>query len=164
MKFLVDMNVGKLARLLRMMGYDALLFQGHDDGALVKRALAEGRVVLTKDGQVFQRRVVRLGRLKALRIEGEDPFLQLRQVVEAFRLKYDYRPFSLCLECNVPLEPRAKEEVRGLVPPFVYESQEEFHQCPACKRLYWRGTHWQHMGRVLRGLEGKPQSSELEGQ
>jgi len=153
MKFLVDTNVGKLARLLRMMGYDALLFQGHDDGALVRQALAEGRVMLTKDGQVFQRRLVRLGRVKALRIEGEDPFLQLHQVVGAFQLKYDYRPFSLCIECNQPLEPRAKGEVKSLVPPFVYEHQEEFHQCPACKRLYWRGTHWQHMGRVLRDLQ-----------
>jgi uncharacterized protein with PIN domain len=155
MKFLVDMNVGKLARLLRMMGCDALLFKGHDDGALVKQALAEGRVVLTKDGQVFQRRVARLGRLKTLRIEEEDPLVQLRQVVGAFHLKYDYAPFSRCLECNQLLEPRAKEEVKGLVPPFVYENQEEFRQCPACKRLYWRGTHWEHMGQVLRGLEGK---------
>jgi len=153
-KFVVDMNVGKLARLLRMMGYDALLFRGQDDGDLVNQALAEGRVLLTKDGQVFQRRVVRLGRLKTLRIEGEDPFLQLRQVVEAYGLKYDHRPFSLCLECNRPLEPRTKEEVKGLVPPFVYQHQEEFHQCPSCKRLYWRGTHWRHMGHVLRGLEG----------
>jgi uncharacterized protein with PIN domain len=154
MKFLVDMNVGKLARLLRMMGYDTLLFRGHDDGALVKQALAEGRVVLTKDGQVFQRRVARLGRLKTLRIEAEDPLVQLRQVVEAFHLKYDYSPFSRCLECNRLLEPRTKEEVKGLVPPFVYGNQEEFRQCPSCKRLYWRGTHWQHMGQVLRGLEG----------
>jgi len=155
MKFLVDMNVGKLARLLRMMGYDTLLFRGHDDGALVKQALAEGRVVLTKDGQVFQRRVARLGRLKTLRIEAEDPLVQLRQVVEAFHLKYDYSPFSRCLECNRLLEPRTKEEVKGLVPPFVYGNQEEFRQCPSCKRLYWRGTHWQHMGQVLRGLEEK---------
>ena len=156
MKFLVDANVGKLARLLRMMGYDAALFEGEDDRQLVQMALAQGRTLLTKDGQVFQRRLYKTGRLKALFIEREEPLGQLRQVVQAFRLKYHYRPFSLCLECNLPLVARSKEEVQALVPPFVYEHQEEFRQCPGCHRLYWKGTHWQKMARLLGELEGQP--------
>ncbi|MEW6033554.1 MAG: Mut7-C RNAse domain-containing protein [Chloroflexota bacterium] len=153
-KFIVDRNVGKLTRWLRMMGYDALLFDGPDDGAMVKAALAEGRVVLTRDTQVMQRRVVASGELRALLLRSDDPARQLQQVVMGLGLDYRFRPFSVCLECNRPLETRGKDEVRRLVPSYVFRTQEQYMQCPACRRVYWRGTHWEAMERVLRRLEG----------
>jgi hypothetical protein len=148
-RFMVDMNVGRLARWLRLMGYDARLFDGQDDNQMIRMALAEGRVLLTKDTQIMKRWVVTSGRLKVLLIQGEDHREQLRQVASSLGLDYRYRPFSLCLECNRPLEPRGKEEVRGLVPAYVFRTQSEFTQCPACHRVYWRGTHWQSMSREL---------------
>jgi len=151
MKFLVDINVGKLARLLRMMGYDALLFDSGDDNRLVARALSEGRIVLTKDREILRRRVVTGGKLKALLIQSINPDEQLKEVVTAFGLNAS-GSFTRCLECNALLEPREKEEIKDRLPPYVYKTQNEFRECPICRRLYWKGTHWERMSRRLERL------------
>jgi uncharacterized protein with PIN domain len=148
-KFIVDNNVGKLAKWLRIMGYDALLFTEEDDGKMVKVALAQNRVILTKDTQIMRRRLVTTGRLKAVLIEDDDPKVQLQQVVEDLNLDYQLRPFSICLECNQNLVARDKEEVRDLVPPHVFDTQSLYMECPSCHRIYWRGTHWQAMSQEL---------------
>ena len=148
-KFIADNNVGKLARWLRMMGYDALSFGEKDDGELIEIALNEGRVILTKDTQIAKRRLVVSGRLKTVLIQEDDPESQLRQVVTALDLDCHLRPFSMCLECNQTLIPRSKAEVKSLVPPYVFRTQNEYMECPTCHRIYWRGTHWQAMVRQL---------------
>ena len=148
-EFILDNNVGKLAQWLRIMGYDALLFTEEDDGKMVKLALAQNRVILTKDTQIMRRRLITSGRLKAVLIEDDDPKAQLQQIVEDLNLDYQLRPFSICLECNQNLVERDKEEVRDLVPPHVFETQSMYMECPSCHRIYWRGTHWQAMSREL---------------
>ena len=85
-KFIVDNNVGKLARWLRMMGYDTLFFNGSDDSRMVATALNEGRVILTRDTQIMRRRVVVNGQLKAILIQSDKPELQMRQVIETLKL------------------------------------------------------------------------------
>jgi hypothetical protein len=148
-KFIVDNNVGKLAKWLRIMGYDALFFTGEDDGRMVKVALAQNRVILTKDTQIMRRRLITSGRLKAILIEGDDPKAQLQQIAEVLNLDYQFKPFSVCLECNESLVERDKDEVRDLVPPYVFKTQNLYMECPSCHRIYWRGTHWQAMSREL---------------
>ena len=151
-KFIVDHNVGKLAKWLRIIGYNALLFTEEDDGKMVKTALAQNRVILTRDTQIMRRRVVTSGRLKAILIENSDPKAQLRQIVDALNLDYQFRPFSLCLECNQRLVARNKDEVRDSVPPYVFEIRSQFMECPCCHRIYWQGTHWAEMSRELESL------------
>ena len=148
-KFIVDSNVGKLARWLRMMGYDALFFQDIDDDTMIRIALSQNRVVLTKDTQIMKRRVVTSGRLRAVLIEDDNPRVQLRHVVKQLKLNYKLSPFSLCLECNEKLVGQAKDEVRDRVPPYVFRAQEEYMECPACHRIYWQGTHWEAMNKEL---------------
>jgi uncharacterized protein with PIN domain len=148
-KFIVDNNVGKLAKWLRIMGYDALLFNEEDDGKMVKVALAQNRVILTKDTQIMRRRLVTSGRLKAILIKDDEPKAQLRQIAETLGLDYQFRPFSICLECNQSLVERNKNEVRDLVPSHVFKTQNLYMECPSCHRIYWRGTHWQAMSREL---------------
>lgn len=150
---MVDINVGRLARWLRAMGYDAALFTSQDDSDMVRMALKEGRAVLTKDRGIAQRRVATTGRLRVLHLRSDSVPEQLRQVVAAFSLNPTHHPFSRCLECNQPLEERRKEEVKGLVPPYVFHTQQEFSQCPSCRRIYWQGTHWQAMCHRLRELQ-----------
>ena len=153
-KFIVDINVGKLARWLRMMGYDTVLFDhGHDD-RMIRLALDEGRVIVTRDTHVMKRRVITGGRLRAVLVSGDRPEQQIKQVIDQLKLDSNFRPFSLCLECNRPLEKRSKVEVADLVPPYVYSTQDAYVQCPGCKRVYWKGTHWQAMVRKLEGLGG----------
>ena len=156
-KFIVDTNVGKLARWLRMMGYDTLFINPIDDRGLIGIALKEKRVLLTKDTQIMLRRVVTSGKLKVILIEGDDPKEQLRQVARTMKLNQEQK-FTLCLECNEPLVRREKADVRHLVPPYVFQTQSQYYQCPTCHRVYWQGTHWQRMKReletIMEGAEG----------
>ncbi len=156
-KFIVDHNVGKLARWLRMMGYDTLFFNGDDDSRMVHIALREGRVILTRDTQIMKRGVVTSGRLKTILVESEKPEQQMRQVIESLNLDCQFEPFSLCLECNQLLIERGKEEVEDRVPPYVFRTQSQYMECPACQRTYWRGTHWQAMTKKLKkSMKNRP--------
>ena len=146
MKFMVDHNVGKLVKWLRMMGYDTLFFNGEDDWQMVRTALSESRVILTRDSQVMRRGVIASGRLKAIFIQSEEPEQQIRQVVDTLDLDCESRSFTVCLECNQPLMKKTRQQVKDRVPPYVFRTQDQFMECPACQRIYWRGTHWQAMG------------------
>ena len=150
-KFIVDVNVGKLAKWLRILGYDAVFINGLDDEGLIRIAIDEGRVLMTKDTRILRRRVVYSGELKLVLIRADDVKGQLRQLIQTLNLA-PIDPFSICLECNEPLLPRGKEEVRDLVPPYVFKTQTQYMECPSCHRIYWRGTHWQRMKRELEEL------------
>ena len=128
-----------------MMGYDSLFFEGGDDSHMVARALAEDRVVLTRDTGIMKRRVVSNGRLRAVLLDSEEPERQMRQLMAALDLKSQIKPFTLCLECNRLLVERGKAEVKDRVPPYVFKTQSQYMECPACRRVYWRGTHWEAM-------------------
>jgi hypothetical protein len=157
-KFIADNNVGKLARWLRMIGYDTLFFKEKDDAKMLNIALTEDRIILTKDTQIMKRRLVINGKLKALLIKQDDPKAQLQETAKTLNLNCHFKPFSLCLECNQSLIPQSKEEVRNSVPPYVFQTQNQYMECPACHRIYWQGTHWQAMVKELENLmEGKNQ-------
>ena len=153
-KFIADNNVGKLARWLRLIGYDTVVFKQKDDAQMIKMALGENRVILTKDAQFMKRRLVTSGTLKTLHIEQNDPEVQVQKVVKTLSLDYDFKPFSRCLECNQALVARDKESVKDLIPARVFETQTQYTQCPACHRIYWPGTHWQAMVNKLKDLQG----------
>ncbi len=151
-RFIVDSNVGKLAKWLRMLGYDAVFFEGDDDAYMIDRALKENRVILTRDTQVMKRGVITSGRLKAILIDSDEPEQQVIQVIETLHLDFQSRLFTICLECNNPLEERGKEEIKDRVPPYVFKTQPQYMECPVCHRIYWRGTHWQAMLHKLERL------------
>jgi len=144
--------VGKLAKWLRIMGYDTLFFNGSDDSGMIAIALAEDRVILTRDTQIMKRRVVTSGQLKAILIQSDEPERQMRQVIDSLNLDWQFKPFTICLECNQPLMERSKQQVSNLVPPYVFQTQSQYMECPACHRIYWRGTHWQAMTKKLEKL------------
>jgi len=160
-KFIADHNVGKLAKWLRMMGYDTLFFNGIDDSGMIATALAEDRVVLTRDTEIMERRLVTTGRLKAVLITSDEPERQLKQVIETLNLDIRFRLFSICLECNQPLVERNKEQVKDRVPPYVFKTQDQYMECPSCHRIYWRGTHWQAMTKKLNKFK---QCQQKEGE
>jgi len=152
--------VGKLAKWLRMMGFDSLFFNGSDDSHMVSQALSEGRVILTRDTEIMKRRVVNSGRLRAVLINSEEPERQMRQLMETLDLNRQFRPFTLCLECNQPLVERSREEVEGRVPPYVYKTQKQYMECPACHRIYWQGSHWMAMKRKLEEFASRSNDSK----
>lgn len=150
-RFLADCNVGRLARWLRALGYDAAYHAQIGDAELVREAAAEDRVVLTRDRDLTRRRAITSGLVRAILIRDDDVRAQLRQVFTALGLDLTHS-LTRCIECNSPLEPRTAAHVADRVPPYVRSTQTQYSQCPDCDRVYWAGTHWQRMHQVLAGL------------
>jgi uncharacterized protein with PIN domain len=146
MRFLVDAMLGRLARWLRLLGYDAVYLPQADDHQLVRLARAEDRVLLTRDMELARRRGVR-----SVLIESEQVEAQLEQLYRSLDLSAR-EAFSRCGECNVPLEALSREEARVRVPPYVFQTQDQFRMCPRCRRVYWRGTHWARMLGAIQDL------------
>lgn len=145
------MMLGKLAKWMRVLGVDVEYFPEIGDEELVERAEETGRLILTRDTLLVRRRRVR-GRHFFVR--GDDWREQLRQVVAAFPIDLSGRLLSRCLRCNVPLAEVSREAVRDKVPPYVYETQEDFATCPSCGRIYWGATHRDKVTKHLREILG----------
>jgi len=150
MKFIVDCMLGKLAKWLKILGFDAVYLNKAEDRDLLVLARREKGVLLTKDRELL---VAAVG-LPTLFIESEDWQKQLAQVLDAFKLRKRARPHSRCLLCNVELKRIPRSRARNLVTPFVFERTPSFAICPSCGRVFWPGTHFQDMdlkiARILR--------------
>ena len=153
-RFIVDVNVGRLAKWLRVLGYDTLFPTDAGDNELVRIGLREERIIVTKDSGIAERRVATTGRLRVVLIQHDDIQSQIRQVISALNLNNNGQ-FTRCIPCNELLIDLSRESAKEEVPPYVFETQEEFMRCPTCGRIYWRGTHWANMDRELAQLEGE---------
>jgi uncharacterized protein with PIN domain len=150
-RFIADCNVGRLARWLRALGYDASYHVHIGDAELVREAAAEGRVLLTRDRDLTKRRVIQTGVVRAILIRDDEVTVQLRQVFAELALDLEHS-LTRCIECNSELEARTAARVAERVPPYVRTTQSRYSECPDCGRVYWAGTHWQRMRAVLAGL------------
>ena len=150
-RVLADCNVGRLARWLRALGYDASYHARIGDAELVREAAAESRVLLTRDRDLTKRRVIQSGVVRAILIRDDEVTKQLRQVFGELRLELN-EALTRCIECNSELQTRVPSAVAERVPPYVRQTQSRYAECPDCGRIYWAGTHWQHMREVLAGL------------
>ena len=145
MRLLVTEESGKLARWLRLMGYDTELAKTGALPELYRQACNEQRVVVTRNQRVRPSSFFRVIHLASPMLQQ-----QLQQLKQELGVAFDEeRAFTRCDQCNAALEPVAKAQVEGRVPPFVYQTQQEFRRCPACGRLYWPATHAQRIRRVL---------------
>ena len=149
MKFIADRTLGKLARELRILGYDTLYYRGEETYPLIRLARQEGRTILTRNTKLLPRRPED----KILRIAEDDPLLQLKQLIRERHLILDEEKlFSRCLLCNDLLKGIPPEEARGKVPDYVFYHQQKFVQCPQCHRVYWKGSHEENMRRKMEEL------------
>ena len=139
MKPLHDWMLGRLAKWLRLLGYDTAYFPSMDDNELVRLARAQGRILLTRDRELTRRRG-----LNCLLVEGDELEAQIQQAISKLNLETE-RPFSRCPVCNTPLQEVEKPSVKERVPPYVFRTKEHFSLCPECDRIYWQGTHWDKM-------------------
>ncbi|MCE5212848.1 MAG: Mut7-C RNAse domain-containing protein [Deltaproteobacteria bacterium] len=147
LRFLTDASLARLAKWLRLLGYDTAVFPKEAGRAMLRRADAEARIVLTRRRDMIERQFSGTLFLITDIIVGK----QLNAVIEKFSLKIDgQKMFGICLECNEKLIALEKEEVRDLVPPYVFENCDKYNQCPRCKKIYWMGTH---PGNALRFME-----------
>ncbi len=140
-RFLLDVHLGKLARLLRMFGFDAAYARGADDEELVRAARRESRILLTRDRGLLKRRLVTHGYL----VRATAPRAQVAEVIRRFDLARSVSLFGRCMKCNEPLARCDPEEARSVVPPVIARMYADFARCPACGRVFWKGSHWERM-------------------
>ncbi len=151
LRFSADAMLGRLARWLRVMGYDTRFDAGIADADLVRSALEERRVILTRDRGIPDRwRVPRL-----LLLEAEAPRDQLRELARHFPLEWRGRIFTRCTRCNDPVERVSPADLVGRVPESVLQTHERFRRCPSCGRIYWDGSHAARMRRALEQMLGR---------
>lgn len=137
--------LGRLARWLRLIGYDTLYFPHIEDSLILKISREENRTLLTRDTRLVKVR----GLKDFLLLNENDTFKQLKSVIVTFRLKTGYEQknsegavhLSRCPVCNSLLDSIQKGKVKKSVPEYVYNTSDVFLQCSGCKKLYWEGTH-----------------------
>ncbi len=150
LKFLVDINVGKLASLLRMLGFDTKYQPLLDDPELASIASRERRILLSRDRNLLKRKIVEFGHL----VREIKPLNQAIEIVELFALRDKIRPFSRCLRCNGRLREVAKDKISSLE-PLTRKYYNDFKRCTVCGQIYWPGSHRQKMERVLAEIIGE---------
>lgn len=148
--FAADAMLGRLAKALRMLGYDTHYDSAISDSDLKLVALREGRIVLTRDREIAETSLP----LRVVLVESDHAEEQLRQVVEDLALDVRGSLFTRCLVCNTPVEEASREEVEDRVPPYVLATQERFARCPSCGRIYWAATHVEAAKRWLERVLG----------
>ncbi len=148
-RFIADPCLGKTARWLRALGYDTLYMRSLDE-AFLRRQLAMGRVLLTKSQTLARQK----SHYRPYLVKTSDSKEQLRDIVAHFRLRPSEKFLSRCLECNVELVEASRDEVAGGVPDFVFGHHEEFYRCPACKKIFWAGSHRRRMEERFSALLG----------
>ena len=144
-RFIAAANHGKLARHLRMAGFDVLYDSQADDESIVRDAAASRRTILTRDKGLLRRRDVE--RAYFVRLDAAD--VQLGEVVAALQLEGAMQPFTRCRECNEPLEDLPRESLPPAVPPAIRTLYDAFKRCPRCGRAYWPGSHYARMSGLL---------------
>ncbi|UCE40612.1 MAG: Mut7-C RNAse domain-containing protein [Candidatus Aminicenantes bacterium] len=141
MRFVVDCMLGKLAKWLKILGFDTLFFSKIEDDELLIIARKEERVLLTKDTGLIQQ----AKDVETLFLESEEWKGQIQQVMEHFNLKEKVAPHTRCIDCNVELKGLPKKNAKNLVSSFVFEHADSFALCPSCGRVFWRGSHFKDM-------------------
>ncbi|HZX10200.1 MAG TPA: Mut7-C RNAse domain-containing protein [Acidobacteriota bacterium] len=140
-KFVVDCMLGKLAKWLRILGFDTLFFSKAEDDELIDIARRENRLLLTRDTGIVEK----AKKIKVVFIQSENWKEQVKQVLDELDLRDKVKPYSRCIECNVLLKSISKKQAKNLVAPFVYERSDSFSLCPRCGRVFWPGTHHSDM-------------------
>jgi uncharacterized protein with PIN domain len=144
-RFFADAMLGRLARWLRILGYDTAYEEDIEDADLVRRAVDEARIILTRD-----RLMPEQWRVEGIHlVKAEEPMAQLREVADAFGLAAEARLFTRCSQCNTVVSETSQEEAAGHVPDDVLQAVNSFKHCPGCDRFYWEGSHVKRMRRML---------------
>jgi uncharacterized protein len=149
MKFVVTQEMGKLAKWLRILGYDTEYFTQKNVSSLIIQALRDDRIILTRN-----HRLPKSAGMKILFIKSETVKRQVREVLKQLKMPLNCdMMFRRCILCNVELSVADKEAVKGRVPAYVFETARDFFICPECRRIYWQGTHWGNVKKTLEELD-----------
>lgn len=148
LRFVADTHLGKLARYLRMIGFDTLYRCDYEDDELAAISRSQQRILLSRDRALVEQR----GLSRAWRVRATRPREQITELVERFDLYAQARPFTRCMECNALVEPVDRDVVLARLPRDTTRNHRRFWHCPRCGRIYWQGSHYQRMSRLMSSL------------
>jgi uncharacterized protein with PIN domain len=144
--FIADVHLGKLARLLRLLGMDTIYNNAYNKKALLDLALIDNRILLSKDGTFAKHPDVSF-----FQISSQEPMMQLRQVADHFPFNHEkLRPFSRCLRCNGILHVVLKQDITANLLLNTQTWYHDFWQCSHCRQVYWKGSHYERMLEMIR--------------
>jgi uncharacterized protein len=140
-KFILDVHLGKLAKLLRMTGFDTLYHNNLEDKEIIELALAQNRIILTRDRGILKNSFVR----KGYYIRSQKPEEQLKEVMSRFQLQSSTKFLSRCITCNGEIGKVKKKDIEQKLKPGTSKYFDRFFQCTGCGRIYWEGSHYDRM-------------------
>jgi uncharacterized protein len=144
-RFILDVHLGSLARLLRLSGFDTAYQTEAADATIAQIAAAEQRIVLTRDIGLLKHKIIDWGYW----IRSQHKEEQFREVAHRFDLWSSFSPFKYCLACNGKIETVSKEHVLDRLPSNAALYFQSFYQCQNCNKIYWKGSHYDHMLQTL---------------
>lgn len=144
-RFVLDVHLGRLARALRMLGFDSCYRNDYTDQEIAHIAEAENRIALTRDVGLLKQKSIRWGYW----LRSQHLYEQLKEVTSHFDLKDKIQPFSRCIACNGTITEVLKESVLAQLPPKTKHYFHEFYQCTSCRRVYWKGSHYDRMQQFI---------------
>ncbi len=151
-RFVLDLHLGTLSRTLRLLGFDASWKNERETADIIGTALAEDRIVLTRNRALLYTRELHAAPNRAMLILSPEPYAQLLEVSRRFGLADRCRPFSRCAACGALLRRASREEIRPLVPAIVARRYDEFFVCVPCGKAYWKGDHFRNLGPFMERL------------
>lgn len=147
-RFVVDSNLGRLARYLRLLGFDSDYDNGFSDRQVAQISHDQHRIALTRDRRLLHRKIITHGYF----VRSVDPGQQLKEVVRRMDLSRLIRPFTRCSRCNGLVQPVNKADIETRLQPKTRRYYQEFHQCRGCQQIYWRGSHYAGVLRLVASL------------
>jgi len=144
-RFIVDVNLGKLARYLRLLGFDTVYQNNLDDQTIVDTAAKEKRIIITRDIGILKYNIVTHGYW----VRSTQPRRQLREIVNRLHLHSSFKPFTRCADCNGILKPVTKELVSERLQQDTLRSFNTFSECPDCQKVYWQGSHYDRIRKLI---------------
>lgn len=150
-RFVVDCNLGRLARYLRLLGLDCRYSNRYTDADIAFLSQAEHRIVLTRDRRLLRRKLITHGYF----VRATDPVEQVREVLKRVDLYGELKPFSRCTRCNGPLESVPKQRIAHRLLPKTRLYFNEFRQCTHCGQVYWKGSHHTRAEGLIRKLTAR---------
>ena len=140
-RFITDVNLGKLAKYLRLLGFDTLYRNNYRDNEIVEIAEKEKRIILTRDTGLLKRKQV----LRGYFVRSTNPKNQIKEVIHRFDLQNNICSFTRCLKCNGLIIEINKIDIAGNLRPNTKKYFSKFFQCSVCKKIYWQGSHYENM-------------------
>ena len=141
LKFILDVHLGKLAKYLRMLGFDCLYKNNYSDEIIIKIAMEQPRIILTRDKGLLKNSKVTRGYF----VRATDPNLQLIEIYKRFDLANQIKPLIRCLNCNGIIKPIEKSAILKKLPLKTRQYYDKFFFCTQCQKIYWQGSHYENM-------------------